>query len=108
MPGQVYEHFGVPTIINCVGYATRVGGSCPSEAVLQAMLEANQAYIEIDDLQAAASRVIANATGAEAGVITCGAAAALTLAAAACLAGCDATLMDQLPDISAVPRHEII
>lgn len=108
MPDNAYARFGVPEIVNCVGYATRVGGSCPHPEVLQAMTEANSAFVEIDDLEAAASRVIAKATGAEAGLATCGASAALTLAAAACLAGNDPDLMDRLPDVSGCPRTEII
>lgn len=108
MPDNAYTRFGVPEIVNCVGYATRVGGSCPHPEVLQAMLEANSAFVEIDDLEAAASRVIVKATGAEAGLATCSASAALTLAAAACLAGNDPDLMDRLPDVSGCPRTEII
>src|SRR5690606_19656848 len=65
-------------------------------------------FIEIDDLQAAASKVIARCTGAEAGIVTCGAGAALTLAGAACLAGNDVELMDMLPDISNFPRNRIV
>ncbi len=74
-----YSHFGVPTVINCVGFATRVGGSCPAPAVLDAMRAANESFVEIDDLQEAASKLIARTTDAEAGIVTCGAAAGLTL-----------------------------
>lgn len=108
MTSQPYAHFGIPRIVNAVGYATRVGGSCPREEVLQAMYAANQAYVEIDDVQAAASRRIAESTGAEAGIVTCGAAAGLTLAAAACLAGNNPDLMERLPDVSGFERDEII
>lgn len=108
MPERAYARFGVPEIVNGVGYATRVGGSCPHPEVLRAMTDANSAYVEIDDLQAAASRVISRCTGAQAGLATCGAAAGLTLAAAACLAGNDPELMDRLPDASSCPRNEII
>ena len=66
--------YGVPEIVNGVGYATRVGGSCPHPDVLRAMSEANTAFVEIDDLEAAASRMIAHCTGAESGLATCGAA----------------------------------
>jgi D-glucosaminate-6-phosphate ammonia-lyase len=104
----IYESFGVAEVVNCVGYATRVGGSCPRAEVLDAMRDAQSAYVEIDDLQAAASRLIAERTGAEGGVVTCGAAAGLTLAAAACLAGADPDVMDRLPDVSLLTRNEII
>jgi len=105
---QPYAHFGIPEVVNAVGYATRVGGSCPREGVLQAMYAANQAYVEVDDAQAAASKLIAANTGAEAGIVTCGAAAGLTLAAAACLAGNSPDLMESLPDVSNFARYEII
>ncbi len=108
MTQQPYARFGIPEIVNAVGYATRVGGSCPHEEVLQAMHAANQAYVEIDDAQAAASRLIAASTGAQAGLVTCGAAAGLTLAAAACLAGNSPELMERLPDVTGFPRSEII
>src|SRR5262245_45991917 len=72
------------------------------------MEEAGRAYVEVDDLQAAACRIIARHTGAAAGIVTSGAAAGLTLGAAACLAGLDPERMDRLPDISGIPRSEII
>ncbi len=103
-----YERLGVPEIINAVGHATRIGGSRPAAEVVAAMEAASLAFIEIDDLQAAASRIIAECTGAEAGIVTCGASAALALAAAACLAGNDPDRMDRLPDVSDCPRFEII
>lgn len=108
MESNPYRRFGVSEIINCVGFATRVGGSCPSEPILEAMRAANRYYVEIDDLQAAASKAIARYTGAEAGLVTCGAAAGLTLAAAACMVGANVDEMDQLPDASRVARNEIV
>lgn len=103
-----FAEFGVRPVINAVGYATRVGGSCPHPDVVAAMAEASGAYFEIDDLLAAASREIAQATGAEAGIVTCGAGAALSLGAAACLAGNRPEVMDRLPDVSECERDEII
>ena len=105
---SVYQKWGVPRVINCVGYATRVGGSAPTPEVVQAMTMAHEDFIEIDDLQAAASQIIARATGAQAGIVTCGAGAALTLAGAACLAGNDPSLMDALPDTSSFERNRIV
>jgi L-seryl-tRNA(Ser) seleniumtransferase len=61
----------------------------------------------MEELQEAAGQVIAEATGAEAGYVTCSAAAGLTLAAAACLAGLDVDRMDRLPDTATMP-HQII
>lgn len=108
MPSEVFERNGLQAIINCVGYATRVSGSCPHPDVIAAMSAASSQYFEIDDLLTAASDVIRQSTGAEAGIVTCGAGAALSLASAACLAGNHPEIMDQLPDVSGCPRSEIV
>lgn len=108
MPESIYQKFGVSGVINAVGYATRVGGSAPADDVIEAMKLAQHSFIEIDDLQNAASHCIAQHTGAEAGIVTCGAGAALTLAAAACLARNNPDLMEILPDTAVLERNRII
>jgi L-seryl-tRNA(Ser) seleniumtransferase len=108
MTESVYQRLDVPRVVNCVGYATRVGGSSPDEAVVRAMAEAQDSFVEIDDLQQAAWQTIARHTSAQGGIVTCGAGAALTLAAAACLAGSDPDRMDELPDASRCRRNRII
>lgn len=108
MPKNIYEKWNVPTVINAVGYATRVGGSAPADNVVEAMKQAQHSFIEIDDLQHAASRCIAKHTGAQAGIVTCGAGAGLALAAAACLAGNNPDIMEALPDTSALKIRNII
>jgi L-seryl-tRNA(Ser) seleniumtransferase len=71
------------------------------------MAEAGRSFVDLAELQAAASRVIADCTGAEAGYVTSGAAAALTLATAACLTGLDPARMERLPHVEDLP-HEVI
>jgi L-seryl-tRNA(Ser) seleniumtransferase len=105
---SVYRKWGVPHVINCVGYATRVGGSTPAPGVLAAMANAHETFIEMDDLLNAASQIIARCTGAEAGIVTCGAGASLTLAGAACLAGSDVEKMEALPDAMNFARNRIV
>ena len=61
------------------------------------MAEAAQSHVQIDELQERASAFLADATGAEAGLITSGAEAGLLLGTAACLAGFDPRKMDDLP-----------
>ena len=63
--------------------------------------------VEMPALQAAASRAIAAATGAEAGIVTAGASAALLLGAAACMARLDPGAMNRLPDARGLP-HEFV
>jgi L-seryl-tRNA(Ser) seleniumtransferase len=105
---DIYAQLGVKRRINAAGTLTRLGGSLMGPFVLEAMREAAGASVDIAELQAAASRVIAGATGAEAGIVTSGAAAALTLATAACLARWDAARMDRLPDTSGMPNRVLM
>jgi len=105
---SVYAQFGLEPIINAAGASTRVGGPLMHPAAVTAMADAARACVPLDQLQAAASRVIAEVTGAEAGYVTAGAAAGLTLSAAACLAGLDVGIMDRLPDTSGLPNEIIV
>lgn len=105
---QIYESFGVRPIINARSYSTKVGGGPLPAEVLDAMRQAAECCVRMDELQEAASRVIAEATGAEAGIVTSGASAALTLAAAACLAGLDVVKMNRLPDTNGMPNEIIV
>ncbi len=104
----IYARLGVKRRINAAGTLTRLGGSLMDEAVLDAMREAAHSSVDIGELQSAASRAIATATDAEAGLVTSGAAAGLTLAAAACLAGFDIARMARLPDTRGMPNEILI
>jgi D-glucosaminate-6-phosphate ammonia-lyase len=104
---SVYAALGLTPIINAKGPSTRVSGGLLSPAVAAAMAEAASLCVDMADLQAAASAVIARHTGAEAGIVTSGAAAGLLLGAAACLARLDPARMARLPDATGMP-HEII
>lgn len=104
----IYERFGVKPIINAAGAMTRYGGALIDQEVLEAMNEAARYSVRIDELQAAASKVIAEITHAEAGIVTAGAAAALTLGTAACITGFDVARMNRLPDTAAIPNEVIM
>jgi D-glucosaminate-6-phosphate ammonia-lyase len=104
---HIYEDLGVRRIINARSFSTKSGGSALSGPVLDAMSEASESCVHMAELQEAASRIIAEATVAEAGMVTSGASAALTLASAACLAGFDVSRMSRLPDTTGM-KNEII
>ncbi|MFA5400591.1 MAG: DegT/DnrJ/EryC1/StrS family aminotransferase [Dehalococcoidia bacterium] len=105
---NIYESLGVKTLINCQGEVTRLGGALMEQETIDAMAEAARYSVRMDELQAAASRIIARVTGAEAGYVTSGASAALTLATAACLAGLDVGRMNRLPDTSNMPNEVLM
>ena len=104
----IYENFGVKSIINAAGAMTRYGGALMDQEALDAMNEAAKYSVSIDELQATVSRIIAERTHAEAGIVTTGAAAALTLATAACITGLDVARMNHLPDTTGIPNEVIM
>ena len=103
----VYASLGVRTIINAKGPATRLSGGIMRPEVAKAMAEASQHCVDMAELQAAASKLIARHTGAEAGYVASGASACLLLAAAACVAGLDPGRMARLPDTTGM-KNEVI
>src|SRR5271154_3728262 len=84
---SIYDTIGARTIINAKGTSTRVSGALLDQEVRAAMQDAAQYCVDMAELQAAASKIIAETTGAEAGIVTSGAAAGLLLGAAAWVAG---------------------
>lgn len=105
---SIYDDLGVPQVINATGTKTRIGGSLIREEAMEAMRRAATSFVRLSDLQARANERIAEATGAEAGYVTAGAASALTLAAAACIAGDDLGAMERLPETDGVADEIIV
>lgn len=108
MGDSFYDRYGIPTVINAAGPMTRLSGHILAPEVRDAMASAASACARIEDLQAAAGDLIARVTGAEAGYVTAGAAAGLTLSAAAVIAGLDVAAMDRLPDTAGLPNEIIV
>jgi L-seryl-tRNA(Ser) seleniumtransferase len=105
--GNVYTRLGVKTIINCRGTWTYLSGSLEFPEVSAAMREASEHFVNMFELQHGASRKLAELTGAEAGMVTSGAAGAMASATAACMAGTDPKNIWQLPDTTGL-KHEVI
>jgi L-seryl-tRNA(Ser) seleniumtransferase len=104
---SVYDTIGVRTIINAKGPSTRVSGGILAPEVTAAMTEAAEHCVDMAEIQAAACKIIAQVTGAEAGIVTSGAAAGLLLGTAACVAGLDPGKMARLPDTAGM-KNEVI
>jgi D-glucosaminate-6-phosphate ammonia-lyase len=107
-PETIYEELGVPHVVNATGTKTRIGGSRIRPEAVEAMRRASEAFVRLSDLQARASELIADVTGAEAGYVACGASSALALGAAACIAGDDVGAMARLPDTAGVPDEIVM
>ena len=104
---NIYDKYGVRPFVNLAGPATRYGGALMRSPALDAMREAAGYSVDLAELQAAASKVIARVTHAEAGIVTAGAAAALTLGTAACIAGLDIGKINRLPDTRGM-KNEVV
>jgi D-glucosaminate-6-phosphate ammonia-lyase len=91
-----YRQRGLRTVINAKGPATRLSGIMRPE-VIAAMAAAAGHCVDMAELEAHASEVIADITGAEAGYVASGAAACLLLATAACVTGLDPGRMARRP-----------
>ena len=99
-----YGTLGVRRVINAWGTITRVGGSLMPPEVLDAMAGAAGAYVDLDELHVRAGEHLAQALDVPAVFVSSGAAAGLTLAAAACIAGDDPVRTAALPDTGGLPH----
>lgn len=105
---DIYDALGVRKIINGSATLTMLGGSRMPAEVIQAMNEAAQHFVSIDELQEKAGQQIAKLTHNEAAYVSCGAAAGLALSTAACIAGCDPDLRERLPYTEGMKNEVII
>ncbi len=103
----VYARFGVQPVINAGGTHTTHGGSMMRPEVREAMSLASESYVDLVELKRATGRYVAEITGAEAGLVTSGAAGGLVLATAAVMTGTDVEKIAQLPNTGGM-KNEIL
>ena len=104
---DVYARLGIRPVIHGAGTTTRYGGSLMRPETIEAMREASQALVNIDELNEAAGAAIARMLGAEGALVTAGSTAGLVLQAAACITGVDPARIARLPDVRGL-RHEFV
>lgn len=105
---NVYQWMGVRPLINARGTFTIISGSLMLPEVREAMTQAAQQHVHIDEIMEAAGRKLAGITKAEWGMVSCGCAAALTHATAACVAGGNPDLHVRLPNLEGFAKDEVI
>src|SRR3954471_24408854 len=103
-----YLALGVRPFINCCSVRTMHGGSLMLPQVRAAVDAASRQFVNLDELRDAASARLAELTGAEWGIVTCGSAAAVALGTAACVAGNDPVKMLRLPFTEGIPNRVIM
>ena len=105
--GESYRALGVRPLINAAGTYTTLTGSVMPPEVRDAMAEASRYFVPLIDLQHAVGERIAKMIGAEAAMVSCGAASAITLATAACITEGDPDKVRRLPDTTGM-KNEVI
>jgi uncharacterized pyridoxal phosphate-dependent enzyme len=95
-------------VINAAATLTRLGGSLMPPEVIDAMIEASKAFVDIPEMHVAVGRRIAQLTQNEAAYVSSGAAAGITLAVATCIAGTDPNLVDIFPYLEGATKTEVI
>jgi L-seryl-tRNA(Ser) seleniumtransferase len=109
--GNPYEELGVPTVINCEGTMTMLGGSLPHPELEAVMFMAGKHFVSIPDLEVAAGKRIAQMLKLPEGytaLVTSGAAAAMQSGLAGILTGDNEAFIRQIPDLTGMKSEVII
>ena len=93
-----YHKIGVQPFINCCGSRTIHSGTLMWPEVTAAMVAASKSFVNMDELMSGVGQRLAELTGAEWGIVTSGAAAALCHATAACVTDGNPEKMLRLPN----------
>ncbi|WP_296744985.1 aminotransferase class V-fold PLP-dependent enzyme [Mesorhizobium sp.] len=104
----IRERLGLRPIINVSGTMTTLGASIIVPEAISAMAEIASQWVEMDDLQRAASAVIARLTGGEAGFITACCASGITMAVAGAMTGTNLLAIERLPDDTEGLKSEVV
>jgi seryl-tRNA(Sec) selenium transferase len=94
---NLYTRIGIRPMINARGTYTIISGSQSLPEVKQAMFEASNYYVHLDELMHAVGTEIAMHMGAPMAIVTNGCEAAIALATVACICGTDPERAQALP-----------
>ncbi len=102
-----FKELGIKPFINAAGTYTTLTASLMQPECVQAIEYASKVFVRLNDLHDAVGKRIAELVGCEAAMVSAGAASALTLGTAACVAGKNEEFIRRLPD-SAGMKNEVI
>ncbi len=105
---KIHEKYGLTKIINAAGTFTPYGVSRSSPYITRRVADALGEFWLIEELQQAASSILADWSGAEAGAVTHCTASAITISIAATMTGTDGKKIAQLPDTGDMPDRVIL
>jgi L-seryl-tRNA(Ser) seleniumtransferase len=103
-----FKELGVRPLINAAGTYTMFTASLMMPEVMEAINYASKQFVRIAELHDAVGKRIAELLGAEAAMVSAGAASALTLGTAGVLTGMDQKKVLQLPDLTGMKSEVIV
>ena len=105
---DIFERYSLTRVINVSGTMTYLGASMVHPELAQTCAEMMQDFVKIDELQAAASKIIARLTGSEAGFITACSASGIVLGIAGAMTGPNLARIEKLPDTSGLKNQVVV
>jgi L-seryl-tRNA(Ser) seleniumtransferase len=105
---DIRPRLGLRPIINVSGTMTALGASIVPPEVVEAVAGVLPQFVEIDDVQKIASRVIARLCSTESGFVTASCSAGITLAVAGAMTGSDLAAIERLPDATGLKNEVLI
>ena len=103
-----YQKIGVEPFINCRATLTILGGSIELPEVAESKRVNSQFFVHLDELAMGIGQRLADLTGAEWGMISCGCAAGMKHVTAACVTGGNPERLIRIPDLTGFQKTEVI
>lgn len=103
-----FAELGVKPFINAAGTYTTLTASLMRPEVVEALEFASKKFYRLNDVQTAVGGRIAKMLDVPAAMVTSGAAGALTVGTAACVAGTNPEFIKRLPDLTGMKNEVII
>jgi len=104
---DIRPRLGATPVINLTGTLTTLGGVSARREAIEAAASIMGRGVDIVELQACASKIIAECTGAEAGFVSACSAAGICMAIAGAMTGDDMAAIEALPDTDGL-RDEVV
>ena len=103
-----FAELGIRPFINAAGTFTTMTASLMRPEVMAAMEAASRKFVHLQKLQDSVGAKIASMIGAEAAMVTSGAAGALCCGTAACITGADHQAILQIPDLTGLKNEVLV
>ncbi len=105
---DIFEKYGLSRVVNVSAKETAWGAARVHPEVIGAAASILPHALDLGQLHRAASAVIAEAAGGEAGFVTGCTAAGIAVSVAACMTGLNLALVEQLPDTTGMKDEVIV